>query len=104
LLADVEMRKRSGNSKGLQDAMRGIVAAGGTHDKDWPIERFISVGDKAVGMTVLADLYAKMGTQAYAPDLIGLWRDLGVIDAPDGARFDDTGSMAPIRRAITARR
>jgi hypothetical protein len=104
LLADVEMRKRSGNTLGLQDAMRGIVSAGGTHDNSWPIERFIRVGDKAVGMTVLADLYAKMGKHADAPDLAGLWRDLGVIDAPEGARFDDSAPMAPIRRAITARR
>jgi hypothetical protein len=104
LLADVEMRKRSGNSLGLQDAMRGVIAAGGTHDNSWPIERFISVGDRAVGMSVLAELYAKMGTQAYTPDLAALWRDLGVIDTPDGAHFDDDAPLAPIRRAITAQR
>ncbi len=104
LLADVEMRKRSGNSLGLQDAMRGVVAAGGTHDNSWPIERFIGVGDKAVGMSVLADLYAKMGTQAYAPDLAAQWRDLGVIDTPDGAHFDDSAPLAPIRKAITAKK
>ncbi len=34
LLADVELRKRSGNKVGLQDALRGIVAAGGIHEKD----------------------------------------------------------------------
>jgi len=29
LVADVEIRKQTGNRKGLQDALRAIVAAGG---------------------------------------------------------------------------
>jgi hypothetical protein len=102
LLADAEMRKRSGNKLGLQDAMRGVVAAGGTHDKDWPIERILLVADKAVGMTVLTELYDKMGRHAYQPKLAQLWVDLGVVDTPDGARFDDHATLANVRRAITA--
>jgi hypothetical protein len=39
LVADVEIRKQTGNKRGLQDALRGIVNAGGTIDKDWPTER-----------------------------------------------------------------
>ena len=31
LLADIEIRKRTNNRLGLQDAMRGVVAAGGPH-------------------------------------------------------------------------
>ena len=104
LLADIEMRKRSGNTLGLQDAMRGVLAAGGTHDKDWLIERIIRDGDSAVGMTVLADLYRQMGQHAFTPQLAPLWRDLGIIDLPEGARFDDRAAMAGIRKAITARR
>jgi hypothetical protein len=102
LLADVEMRKRSGNKIGLQDAMRGVVAAGGTHDNDWPIERILSVADKAVGMTVLAELYDKMGKAPYEPELAQLWIDLGVIDGPDSARFNDHAALADVRRSITA--
>ena len=45
-----------------------------------------------------------MGTHAYAPDLNSLWKDLGVIDAPEGARFDNSAPLAAIRKAITARR
>ena len=56
LLADVEIRKETDNAKGLQQALRGILDAGGDHEKDWndwPIERIFSVGDKATGTTVL---------------------------------------------------
>jgi hypothetical protein len=102
LLADVEMRKRSGNKLGLQDAMRGVLAAGGTHEKDWPIERILTVADTAVGMTVLTELYEKMGKAPYEPDLRQIWTDLGVIDTPEGARFDDHANLADVRRAITA--
>jgi hypothetical protein len=34
LLADVEIRKRTGNRIGLQQALRGILAAGGDHEQD----------------------------------------------------------------------
>jgi hypothetical protein len=81
-----------------------FTLASAAGDNSWAIARFISVGDKAVGMTVLADLYAKMGKHGDAPDLAGLWGNLGVIDAPEGAHFDDNAPMAPIRRAITTRR
>ena len=33
LLADIEIRKRTDNRLGLQDAMRGVLAAGGNHEK-----------------------------------------------------------------------
>jgi hypothetical protein len=101
LLADVEIRTRSANKVGLQDAMRGVLAAGGTHDKDWPIDRILSLADKAVGPTVLAELYEKMGRNAYRPDLNQLWNDLGVIDDPSGARFNEGAPLAAVRRAIT---
>src|SRR5437764_372113 len=37
LLADIEIRKATGNKLGLRDAMRGVIAAGGNHEQDWPI-------------------------------------------------------------------
>ena len=96
------IRKRTGNKKGLQQALRGIVAAGGTIEQDWPVARIFSVGDKATGTTVLADLYKKMRDKPYAPDLDALWRDLGVSVQGGGVTFDDNAPLAPIRRAITA--
>jgi hypothetical protein len=105
LLADVEMRKETGNKVGLQQALRGILAAGGDHEQDWrewPVKRIFSVGDKATGTTVLSDLYAKMRDKPYAPDLDALWRELGISAADGHVTFDDSAPLAPIRRAITA--
>jgi hypothetical protein len=102
LLADIDIRKATGNKAGLQQALRGIVAAGGTIEYGWPIDRIFRVGDKATGTTVLADLYAKMGAKPYAPDLNALWRELGVSVKEGRVVFDDRAPLASIRRAITA--
>jgi hypothetical protein len=102
LLADVETRKRTGNGIGLQQALRGILAAGGNHEQDWPVERIFSVADKSAGVTVLSELYAKMRAKPYAPDLDALWRDLGISAADGRVTFDDSAPLAPIRQAITA--
>jgi hypothetical protein len=105
LLADVEIRKETNNAKGLQQALRGILDAGGDHEKDWndwPIKRIFSVGDKATGTTVLADLYKEMRAKPYAPDLDALWRELGVSVQEGKVVFDDSAPLASIRRAITA--
>jgi hypothetical protein len=102
LLADVEIREATHNRKGLQDAMHGILAAGGNITEDWPIERVIEVGDKATGTTVLTDLYAQMKVAAVHTDLDELWRRLGV-QVKDGAvTFEDRAPLADIRKAITA--
>ena len=102
LLADIEIRKRTGNKAGLQQALRSILDAGGTIERDWHIEHIFSVGDKATGTTVLADLYQKMGGNPYAPDLDALWRDLGISVQEGRVTFDGSAPLAPIRRAITA--
>ena len=102
LLADVEIRKQSGNRLGLQNAMRGVLAAGGNHTVDWPVERVLSVADKAVGGQVLSKLYAQMGSAPFAPNLDALWRELGIKLQPDGAViFDDKAPLAHVRKAIT---
>lgn len=104
LFADVEIRKRTGNKFGLQDAMRGVLAAGGNHEKDWPIARVLSTADKAVGVDVLTRLHGEWGSKPVTPDLAGLWRDLGVRLQGDSVEFDDRAPLADIRKAITAAR
>ena len=100
LLADIEIRKRSNNKLGLRDALRGVIAAGGSHEQDWPIERILATADKAVGLDVLTRLHDQMGPKPVAPDLDGLWRDLGLRLTDGGIEFDDTAPLAPIRAAI----
>jgi len=101
LLADIEIRKRTGNRLGLQDAMRGVLAAGGNHEKDWPIDRVLSTADKAVGVDVLTRLHDEMGPKPVTPDLAALWRDLGLKAQGESLEFDDAAPLAAIRKAIT---
>jgi hypothetical protein len=101
LLADVEIRRRTSNRLGLQDAMRGVLSAGGNHEKDWSLDRVLTTADKAVGADVLTKLHNEMGLKPVSPDLASLWRDLGVKAQGDGVEFDDTAPLAAIRKAIT---
>ncbi|HEY0767081.1 MAG TPA: hypothetical protein VGD47_03920 [Steroidobacteraceae bacterium] len=101
LLADVEIRKRSHNRFGLQDALRAVARASGGLAADWPIDRVLRTGDGAVGTTTLEDLYAQMKDTPVTPDLMTLWRELGI--EPDGSsvRLSDSAPLADVRRAIT---
>jgi hypothetical protein len=101
LFADVEIRKRSNNRLGLQDAMRGVLAAGGNHEQNWSIQRILATADKAVGLDVLTRLHDQWGSKPVTPDLDGLWRDLGLKVHEGGLDFDDTAPLASIRKAIT---
>jgi predicted metalloprotease with PDZ domain len=104
LMADVQIRKATGNRLGLQDAMRGVLAAGGSHEVVWPIERILAAADKAVGVDVLTRLHNEWGRKPVTPDLDQLWRDLGLRKSEAGLEFDNTAPLASVREAITARR
>ena len=102
LLADIEIRKRTQNRFGLEDAMRGILKAGGSIEVEWPLARALKVADQAVGVPVLEELYDRMKATPVTPDLHQLWKDLGVERQGETVVFDDSAPLAPIRRAITA--
>jgi hypothetical protein len=102
LLADVTIREQTHNRKGLQDALRAIVAAGGTIDQEWPIRKTLQTGDAGTGTHVLEQQYDRMATTPVTIDLDGLWKKLGIIRTEAGIRFDDTAPDAAIRAAITA--
>jgi hypothetical protein len=81
------------NKRGLQDALRGILKAGGNIEADWPIDRAFQTGDEAVGVPVLAELYARMKDAAVAVDLPALWRRLGVSAAGRHVAFQDGAEL-----------
>ena len=103
LLADIEIRRRTDNRLGLQDAMRGVLAANGNHEVNWSMERVLSVADKAIGLDVLTRMHDEMGNKAVSPDLDRLWRELGVKQGEGGVEFDDAAPLAVTRTAITRR-
>jgi hypothetical protein len=101
-VADVEIRRQTENKKGLQDALRGILNAGGDITHDWDLSQALKVGDRATGTTVLTDLYAKWKDNPVQVDLNALWKQLGI--TPDGksVRLQEDAPLAAVRRAITA--
>jgi hypothetical protein len=101
-LADVEIRRQTHNQKGLQDALRGILNAGGDIRHEWDLQDVFAAGDKATGTSVLADLYAKMKDQPVDSDLAALWKQLGVELDEREVRVNDNAPLAAIRRSITA--
>ena len=102
LMADVHIREQTHNRKGLRDALRGILNAGGNITQDWEIEQAFAEGDKATGTTVLTDLYHQMRNQPAPVDLKDLWQKLGIQHQPDGTvEFRQNAPLANVREAIT---
>jgi hypothetical protein len=102
LQADVEIRSRTDNRRGLQDGLRAIVAAGGSNAEDWPLERFLAAVDQATGVAAMVPLYARHRDAAIEVDLDDLWHRLGVRARGGSVVFDDAAPLAGVRRAISA--
>jgi hypothetical protein len=102
LLADVEIRARTGNRRGLEDALRAVVRSGGTLGHYREVGDVIAVGDGATGVPVLRELYDRMKAAPAPVDLPDLWRRLGVVTRGAAVTFDDRAPLAAVRRAITA--
>lgn len=101
LLADVEIHRQTQNKKGLDDALRGILDAGGNMMVDWDLEKALQAGDRATGVPVLENLYDKMKDAPYSPDLDALWKELGVVRTGTTVVFNDSAPLAATRKAIT---
>ena len=100
-LADLEIRQRTANEQGLQDALRAIVAAGGTMSVEWPLTRALAIGDQAVGVPVLTELYNRMKARPVEIDLVELWQHLGIEAQGETVVFHEDAPLATVRRAIT---
>jgi hypothetical protein len=100
--ADVEIRKQTRNKKGLQDALRGILDAGGDITRDWELTAALKIGDRATGTTVLGDLYTSWKDKSIEVDLASMWNELGVAADGRSVRLTEDAPLAAVRRAITA--
>ena len=99
LMADLEIRRETGNTIGLQHALRAINRERDFR-REWDFPGTLAIGDKATGTTVLTRQYQAMRIEPVAPDLKVLWRELGVNGDGGTIAFDDDAPLAAIRRAI----
>jgi hypothetical protein len=109
LVADVAIRRETGNGKGLRDALRAVVEHGGTIDHDWDLPKALAIGDGATGTHVLASMYSTWKDSPSPVNLQKLWDELGIRSGTDGIEFVPTAPLAAVREAIagdaaTARR
>lgn len=104
-VADVRLREKTGNQRGLQEAMRAILNAGGDITQDWEIRKALKAGDADAGVSVLVPLYDQWKDAPVRVDLDTMWNRLGI--RPDGkgsVTFDDRAPLAALRRVITDRK
>lgn len=100
LLADIEIRQRTENKKGLEHALRAILKAGGNIQSDWELTRALKIGDRAIGTAVLSEFYNKMRSAPAPVELDALWKQLGIRRQNGRTEFDEAAALGPIRRAI----
>ncbi|MBN4050354.1 hypothetical protein JYT28_01210 [Desulfobulbus sp. AH-315-M07] len=100
LMADVEIRKRSGGKQGLEDAMRAVLAEGGNATEVWSLEDTVAVMDRYLGSDTMRRLVDKHTMSGSPVGFWGLLRDLGVVRTGSGVRFNDDAPLAEVRKAI----
>lgn len=104
LLADLQIRQASSQRYSLDDAIRGILDAGGDTSVRWTALQTLAAADRAVGGRVLTELYQQHAGSAVPVDLDALFRRLGVGWREQEVVFDDAAEWAALRRALTAQR
>jgi len=101
LLADIEIHKQTRNQHGLRDALRGIVAAGGSMQEQWPLTQALEAGDQATGVPVLMQMYTRMKDSPASVDLQDLWQQLGIELHEGTVVFRNDAPLAAVREAIS---
>ena len=61
LMADLEIRRRTGNKVAFEDALRGVLASGGSIARKWSFERLIDTADVSLGVSVLRPMHDAVG-------------------------------------------
>jgi hypothetical protein len=101
LLADIEIRRATGNEKGLRDALSYLVQQGHVIVTGGDAPVLLRKADAALGITVLSDLYERFKSRPYQVDPGFIWRRLGVsMDADGKVRYDHGAPWAATRRAM----
>lgn len=103
-LADVEIRKRTGNTRSLDDALLAVNRAGGNASVRWSVDRVLALADAGAGVEVLGPLRKRLGSAPVRVDLDAIWKSLGVSLARGKMVYDDTAPLAAIRKGISSGR
>ena len=98
-LADLEILKRTNGGRGLEHAMRGLLAAGIDMRKRVSLERVFDLAKQGCGVDVLRELHEVHGDEPVTVDLDEIFAKLGIIGRRR-IRFDDRAEWAHLRRRL----
>lgn len=102
LMADVELRQRSGGRETLDDVLGRFQACCLPSSRAWTAPEFFATLDALTDRPVFVPLYRRYADAAGFPDTRALLARLGVDIEGDTVRLRRTGDLATVRFAITA--
>lgn len=100
-VADVRIRAATHGARSFDDALRALAALPLDDSRMLDVARFLEIGDRATGTSVLTALYAELALAPGTIDLPSLWASLGVRRGAAGVGFDDAAPLAFVRTGIT---
>jgi hypothetical protein len=101
LLADVELRRRSGGAQSLDTALAAFGACCLPADRSWSAPELLGELDRLTGTGVFMELYRKYVDSDHFPELGALYADLGLQPMSETSlRLDPTAPQAAICAAI----
>jgi len=100
LLADVELRKRSGGRRSLASALQGFSECCLPSDRSWSPARFMQRLDQLAQSDVFARLYERYAQSSQFPDLQSAYDQLGLRSSPTGLNFAGGESARLLRGSI----
>jgi len=102
LLADVELRERSGGSESVDFVLDRLQRCCLPSTRSWTGPELFEKLDSFVTQPVFMPLYRRYAHTAGFPDIGPVLERLGIIVVDGRVEFDDDAEMVRIRRAITA--
>jgi hypothetical protein len=107
-LADVRIRRATGNARSLDDVMRAVLAREGDATHASTVADFLRVGDEATGTRELTGVYESWAERGENADLGAIWRELGVSRPASASKEQGNVDLKPdaplvaVRRAIAS--
>ncbi len=100
LLADVELRERSGGAESLDTVLGELQSCCLPSRRQWSGPRLFERLDSFVDEPVFMPLYKKYANEQGFPDLRPVLADLGVLQDGNDVTLSEDAPLADIRRAI----
>ena len=103
LMADVELRRRSGGAESLDSVLNQLAQCCLPSDERWTGPELFRQLDALLDEPLFMDLYRRYADTPGFPDARPLLGKLGVTDSRDRVRLSDDAEFAAIRRSLMQR-